>query len=242
MNAGNEVPVVDRIAVKEAIADDFQTIEAIKTLRTNLMFCGKEVRAVGVTSFGDAEGKTSIAFQLAASLAQHNKSVLLIDADLRKCALQERLCRGGTVDGLSECLSGQAEMESAVQQTDVPGLFIMFAGSGVSDPSKLLGGERFKKLLSKLKEALDYIIVDTASLGRVIDCAAAAPALDGVLIVMDAANSRCKLERRVKKQLERAGCRILGVVLNRVDLRDLEGQAMGRGERLRLVKSGLIRG
>ncbi len=231
---------MDKIAVKASIADDFQAAEAIKALRTNILLCGDDVRAIGLTSYGAAEGKTSISFQLAASLAQNKKSVLLIDADLRQASLQERLAIRDKIDGLSQYLTGRAEMEDAVKQTDVPGLFVMFAGSVVSDPSELLGGERFKRLIASLKEAVDYIIVDTAALGQVIDCAAAAPALDGVLLVVDASHSSCKLERRIKGQLERTGCRILGVVLNRVDIKR-RGRAHGNGVRTHLVDRGPMR-
>ena len=73
---------MDKIEIKKFIVNDFQPSEAIKTLRTNLMFCGDEVRAIGLTSFGAGEGKSSIAFQLAASFAQSGKSVMLVDADL----------------------------------------------------------------------------------------------------------------------------------------------------------------
>lgn len=223
---------IEQIEVKRFVADNFQAAEAIKTLRTNLMFCGDDVCAIGITSFGAAEGKTSISFQLAVSLAQNKKRVLLLDGDLRKSVLQNRLDVREKMDGLSHFLSGMADTASIVKSTDIPGLFIMFAGARVPNASELLGGERFKKLIPALKKTFDYIIADMAPLGQVIDCAVAAPALDGVLLVIDATHSSYKLERRVKSQLERTGSKILGVVLNRVDSKDkggYYGKAYGYG-------------
>lgn len=211
---------MDKVAIKDTLADLFQAAEAIRTLRTNLLLCGESVRSVGITSYASGAGKTSLALQLAASLAQGQKSVLLIDADLRERALQTRLDIREKVDGLSQYLLGRSPIEQVVKQTDVAGLFVLFAGSGVADPSGLLGGERFRELISKLKDAVDYIIVDTAALGQVIDCAAMAPALDGVVVVVDASHNSCRQQRCIISQIERAGGQVLGVVLNRVaDLR-----------------------
>ena len=169
---------IEKIKVKSFVADEYQAAEAIKTLRTNLMFCGEGVRAIGITSFGVAEGKTSVSFQLAASLAQSKKNVLLLDGDLRKSVLQNRLGVREKVDGLSHLLSGMADTKSVVKPTDIPGLYIMFAGARVANASELLGSERMKKMIPILKESFDYIIADMAPLGQIIDCAVAAPALE----------------------------------------------------------------
>ena len=223
---------IEKIIVKSFVADEYQAAEAIKTLRTNLMFCGEGVRAIGITSFGVAEGKTSVSFQLAASLAQSKKNVLLLDGDLRKSVLQNRLGVCEKVDGLSHLLSGMADTKSVVKPTDIPGLYIMFAGARVANSSELLGSESMKKMIPILKESFDYIIADMAPLGQIIDCAVAAPALDGVLLVVDATHSSYKLERRVVSQLERTGSKVLGVVLNHVDFKDkggYYGKAYGYG-------------
>ena len=82
---------MEKISVQHLIAKDFRSTEAIKTLRTNLLFSGENIQAVALTSFTAAEGKSTIAFQLAASLAQMGKRVLLMDADLRKGVLASRL-------------------------------------------------------------------------------------------------------------------------------------------------------
>lgn len=82
---------MENLSVERYIAKDFVSAEAFKVLRTNLQFCGMSVRVVGITSFNAAEGKSSVSFQLAASLAQTGKRVVLLDTDLRKSYLQSGL-------------------------------------------------------------------------------------------------------------------------------------------------------
>lgn len=214
---------MEKIEVSRFITKEFQSAEAMKVLRTNLMFCGEDVHAIALTSFSASEGKSTVSFQLAASLAQTGKRVLLLDTDLRKSVLQSRLRVRGKVNGLSHYLSGMMAVNDLITSTDVPGLFILFAGTRVPNAAELLGSNRFKKLIPALKEVFDYVIVDAAPLGQVVDCAVMAPELDGVLLVVDTTHNSYKLERRIQSQLQKSGGRILGVVLNRVDVNDKSG-------------------
>lgn len=223
---------MERIAVKHFEFKEFQSQEAIKTLRTNLLFCGEGTRVVALTSFGAAEGKSTIAFQLAASLAHAGKRVLLMDTDLRKSLLAKRLRVRNKVVGLSHFLSGMAELEETLCETDVDGMYIMFAGVRVANSAELLGSVQFQKMIQVLRESFDYVIIDAAPLGQVVDCAVMAPNLDGVMLVVDTTNNSYKLIRRMKQQLEKTGGKVLGVVLNRVDFRDkgsYYGKAYGYG-------------
>lgn len=214
---------MDKIAVNQFVAKEFQVAEAMKTLRTNLIFSGSNIKAIALTSFSAAEGKSTLSFQLAASFAQAGKRVLLVDADLRKSVLATRLGVRGRVDGLSHYLSGLANANELLNETDVDNLYIMFAGARVPNAAELLGGESFEKLIDALKDVFDYIIVDAAPVGQVVDCAVIAPRLDGVVMVVDTTHNSYKLQQRVKKQLEMAGARILGVILNRVDMKERAG-------------------
>ena len=208
---------MEKIAVKQLLARNFQTAESVKALRTNLQFSGESVKVVALTSFSAAEGKSTISFQLAASLAELGKRVLLMDADLRKSTLASRLKIRGKVPGMSHVLTGQAVLNETMLETDLPGLFVVLAGPRVPNSAELLGGKSFQKMLAALRNVFDYIIVDAAPLGQVIDCAVMAPETDGVVMVIDATNNSYKDELRVKNQLEKSGGKILGVVLNRVD-------------------------
>ena len=207
---------MDKITVKHLLARNFQTAESMKTLRTNLQFSGESVKVVALTSYGAAEGKSTISFQLAASLAELGKRVLLMDADLRKSTLASRLNIRGNALGMSHCLTGQATLNEAMLETDLPGLFVVLAGPRVPNSAELLGGKSFQRMMQALRNVFDYIIVDAAPLGQVIDCAVIAPETDGVVMVIDATNNSYKLQLRVKAQLEKSGGKILGVILNRV--------------------------
>lgn len=219
-----------KITVNRFVSKEFRIAESIKTLRTNLMFSGSDIQIVGVTSYSASEGKSSISFQLAASLAQAGKRVLLLDVDLRNSTLQHRLQVRTKVDGLSHYLSGMANVNDLMFGTDVPGLYVLFAGVRVPNAAELLGSSQFKKLIPALRDVFDYVIVDTAPLGQVIDCAIIAPELDGTIIVVDATNNSFKQERQIKQQLEKSGGKILGVVLNRVEPKGKDYHYGGYGQ------------
>jgi capsular exopolysaccharide synthesis family protein len=223
---------MEKILVSRFVTKEFQAAEALKALRTNLMFSGADIKAVALTSFSASEGKSTISFQLAASLAQAGKRVLLMDADLRKSVMASRMRIRGKVEGLSHFLSGMANANELINETDVPGLYIMFAGARVPNAAELLGHPNFGKLVSALKTTFDYVIVDAAPIGQVIDCAVMGPVLDGVMLVIDTTHNSYKLERRMKQQLEMSGAKILGAILNRVDFADkggYYGKAYGYG-------------
>lgn len=208
---------MESVSVKRVIATEFQVAEAVKTLRTNLFFTGADKRVVALTSHQAAEGKSTLAVQLAASIADTGKRVVLVDADLRKSALLGRMRMRGKAVGLSHYLSGMVNADEMLYETDVKGFYIIFSGARVPNPAELLGSASFSKLISALKETFDYVIVDAAPLGQVIDAAVIAPQVDGVLMVVDTTNNSYKQEKRIKAQLEKSGGRVLGVVLNRVD-------------------------
>lgn len=208
---------MEKIAVKKRIARSFRTAEAVKTLRTNLQFSAENVSVVALTSVNESEGKSTIAFQLAASLAESGKRVLLMDADLRKNTLASRLGVGANAAGLSHCLTGLVGINDAILETDQTGLYVLPAGAKVPNTAELLGGKNFQRLIQGLRSVFDYVIVDVAPLGQVIDCAVIAAQMDGVVMVVDATANSYKPERRLKAQLEKAGGKILGVVLNRVE-------------------------
>ena len=177
--------------------------EAMKTLRTNLIFCGSNVRTVMFTSTQPNEGKSEVAFSLAASMAQMGKKVLMVDTDIRKSVLMNRYHLSVEVPGLSEYLSGQRSREEVICETNVENLHVIFAGTVAPNPAELLE---------------DYIIVDTPPVGTVIDGAIVGKQCDGVAIVAESGAVSYRALQKVKEQMERSGCRILGVVLNKVNV------------------------
>lgn len=201
------------------ISKDYRTNEAYKTLRTNLEFSGADKRSIVLTSSTPNEGKSTVSLGLAMSLAESGKKVLLVDADLRKSVLMGRHRVMEEVKGLSHYLSGQANLTDVVCATQNEGLFMIFAGVVPPNPSELLGSDRFQELIDKAKREYDYVIIDAPPLGSVIDAAVIAKACDASVLVVAANTVSYKFVRTVKSQMEKTDCPILGVVLNKVNMK-----------------------
>ena len=123
------------------------------------------------------------------------------------------------VKGLSHFLSGQADVDEVMYRTQQPGLIMIFAGVVPPNPAELLGNSRFEALIASARKVYDYIIIDTPPLGSVIDSAIVAKNCDASVLVIAANAISYKFARAVKDQMEKSGCPILGVVLNKVNLK-----------------------
>ncbi len=198
----------------------YEVEEEIKTLRTNLLFCGDDKKTIVITSSFQGEGKTNTAVELAKSLAIMQKKVLLLDTDLRKSVLISRLDAGTVEYGLSHFLSGQCSLGESIFSTNIPRLHIMFSGPSVKNSAELLTNERFEKMLESFRDIYDYIIIDSAPLGMVIDAAIVAKQCDGAIMVIESEKVKYRLAQEVKQKLEKSGCQVLGVVLNKVPRRN----------------------
>ncbi|MCH5279572.1 MAG: CpsD/CapB family tyrosine-protein kinase [Christensenellaceae bacterium] len=208
------------VSIKDRIAKEFMAAEAIKRLRTNVIFSGADVKTVGLTSCYESDGKSTISFNLAASLAQTGRHVVLLDTDLRRSVLMRNAVHNSHIYGLGHYLSGIKPVDNIIYGTDVPDFDIIFAGARVPNPAELLGSNRFSSLVKALRDSYDYIIVDTPPLGRVVDCAVMLPLLDGILMVINAERNRYKVAQNIKAQIEQANGKIIGVVLNKVNFED----------------------
>ena len=197
---------------------DYRTREAYKTLRTNIEFSGDDIKVICVTSATPNEGKSSVSFELAISYAQMGKKVLLVDADLRKSVMRQRHKKGKVRLGLANYLVGKAKLEDALCTTDVRNMDMIFSGPVPPNPSELLGNNRFKKMIADAREYYDMVIIDTPPLGSVIDTAVVSKSCDGAVIVVSCGDVSYRFVRKVKDQLGVAGIRILGVVLNKVNI------------------------
>ena len=195
---------------------DYRMKEAFKTLRSNVEFCGSDVKIVSITSCTPNEGKSSVAMEMAKAFAEAGNKTLLVDADMRKSVLVGRYKTGAVRHGLSHCLIGKCSFEEAMCQTNVEGLHVIVAGPVPPNPSELLGSERFVTNLQDMKTYFDYIIVDTPPLGSVIDAAVVAKNCDGTIVVVENNAISYRFVQTVKGQLDKSGSRILGVVLNKV--------------------------
>lgn len=194
--------------------------EIFRTLRTNIEFTGVENRVIAVTSCVPNDGKTSISYQLACAFAEAGKTALLIDADMRRSVMVSRLQMEGQQKGLSHFLSGQAEITEVLYSTNKKNIYMIPSGVFPVNPTELLGNERFKKLIAAVKESFQYVILDTPPLGSVIDAAVAAQQCDGIILVLAAGETSRKLARAVTDQLQAADVKILGTVLNKIQVQN----------------------
>lgn len=205
-----------QVVLKNIAAKDYAYEEAIKTLRTNIQFCGSSIRTIMLTSSLQNEGKSSVAFAFARSLAQTGKRVLLIDADIRKSVLVARYQLEKNVFGLSQFLSGQKKLEEVLYTTNVEFLDVIFSGPFSPNPAELLEEPLFDNLVGRAKAEYDYVIIDTPPIASVIDAAIVSRVCDGVVLVIESGAISYRIAQKVKQQMEKTGCRILGVVLNKV--------------------------
>lgn len=208
----------------------FAVKEAYKTLRTNIQFSGRDIKTICVTSTLPNEGKTVVSLSLAKTIAESDKKVLFIDADLRKSVILNRLKVDKPVYGLSEYISGMNELEDVIYQSEFENVNIIFTGPLPPNPSEMLGSEEFKNILKILRDKYDYIIIDTPPLGVVIDSANVAKLCDGTIIVIESEVISYRMTQKVIKQLEKGKCRILGAVLNKkvIKLKGYYGKAYGK--------------
>lgn len=206
-----------QVVILKNIKDDYGYDEAIRTLRTNLQFCGRNVKAIMLTSSLPNEGKSDISFSLARSLAQIGKRTILVDADIRKSVLMNQFVILEEIDGLSQYLSGQRALRDIIYGTDEENLSVIFAGPCSPNPAELLEEELCVQMFEALRSVYDYIIVDTPPMASLTDGAIVARYCDGAMIVIESGAVSYHLEQRVKGQLERTQCRLLGVVMNKTD-------------------------
>lgn len=197
--------------------------EAMNRLRINIKFCGKNTRKILVISSVPNEGKSTVSVYLWKMLAEAGFPTVLVDLDLRKSVLKDRLDlkdeEKETFTGLDYYLSGLSEYQDVVYGTNVDNGYIVPVSNLLENPSTLLEDPRMGELLDRLAEEYRYVIIDSPPLESVADGALIASLCDGALLVVRSGMTSRRLVRQSLQQLERVGCRVLGMVLNRVETR-----------------------
>lgn len=189
--------------------------EQLRTLRSRLYQIrgNQPLKTVLISSALPEEGKTFIAANLALAIGkQHGRSVLLIDADLRNPCLAKVLGAPDTA-GLVECLSGEAELMSVIQNAPVAHLCFLPAGKKATNPGELIGNGQFAKLIKTAREIFDWIIIDSPPAVPVTDASLMADGCDGVVLVVRASSTGFDVARKACSEFRRKP--LLGVVLNR---------------------------
>jgi len=203
-----------------SVRDDFFIREAYKTLRTNVSFAlgaDDKSKVIIVSSSLQSEGKSITAVNLAISYAMANHKVLVVDCDLRRPKIA-RLMQLNAKVGLSNLLIDPKLKKEAILPSDIDNLDILLSGSIPPNPSELLGSSRMQELLDELRESYDYIFLDSPPINIVTDTVVLAPKSDGVLFLVRANKSECGAVAYGVKQLEYSKAKILGFVLNGVDM------------------------
>ncbi len=203
-----------KVNFNTAAKGDFVTNEAFKTLRSNILFCSKDVKTILVTSTHENEGKSTIATELSKSLSDINKKTLLIDADMRKSVILRHNLKNQGVLGLSEYLSGQAEFNEVLYETQIPQFNVIFSGRFPPNPVELLSSGTFAELLEFATKNYDYVVIDSPPLAPVIDASVISSYCDGAVLVISQDKIRINEAIIAKEQLKKSGCKILGAVLN----------------------------
>jgi capsular exopolysaccharide synthesis family protein len=238
VEARTNLPVVGTIPIADALGGDnrlfdpaaaggkgagFAVSEALRSLRTNLQFMDVDnpPRTIVVTSPLPSDGKSTIACNLALTLAAGGKPVVLVDGDLRRSTVATTMGLPGGA-GLSDVLSGRAELADVLQRTPrSPNLYVLTAGSVPPNPSEVLGSGRMRKLLADLAVHAT-VIVDAPPLLPVTDGAVLTHQADGALVVVSLGKTTYDLLEKSLDTLAKSSGRALGVVLNKAPLRGLD--------------------
>lgn len=198
---------------------DSAVSEQYRILRTNIQSVASEkpIKAIVVTSSVASEGKTVTAVNLAISMAQDldNKSVLLIDADLRKGKV-DRYLGLDTDKGLADILSNGLSLEEALLDIGISNLTIIPSGEYPKNPAELLGSLKMRNLLESLRQQFDYIIIDTPPVISLTDPGILGSMVDGVVMVVQAGRTQKSIISHSKELLRQARAKVLGYVLTNV--------------------------
>ena len=208
-----------RVTLTDPRKLDYFYEEAIKTLRTNIQFRGRDMKAIMFTSCFPNEGKSATLIQLAKEIGKAGKKVLLIDADIRKSTFIRRYHVRQSVKGLSQYLSGQVEQLGIYYSTNFENMDMIFAGPIAPNPSELLEEKAFDELLATARQIYDYVLIDTPPILSLTDAAIVARKCDGAVLVVESGRVKYRDAQKAQEQLEKCGCSILGAVLNKVQVR-----------------------
>lgn len=191
--------------------------ESFRQLRTNLQFANvsDQAKTVLVTSSLPGEGKSTTATNLAIALSEAGQTVCLVDADLRRPMVNEYLGLDRTA-GLTTALVGQADVNDVLQPWGGENLYILASGQIPPNPSELLGSAQMKRLISRLEEVFDKVVIDAPPLLPVTDAAVLSQHVGGVIVVVGAQKLRSQDLEKSLGALGLVGAQVLGIVLNRL--------------------------
>ena len=189
--------------------------EVFRLLRTNIQYINKDEKstAIMLTSTTPANGKTFVTANLAITLAQANKRVILVDSDIRKPRLHKVFELENTM-GLSDYLRNSSD-GLYIRKTNIENLSIVTAGTMVNNPSELIGQEKFKKIIEALKEKYDYVIIDSSPILMVTDSILVSRVVDATILIAIYNKTRIDDLKSAVRRINYVGGNVAGVVVNR---------------------------
>lgn len=194
--------------------------EAYRILRTNIQFSAIDriLKSLVVTSSLAGEGKTTTSVNLAYSIAQTDKKVMLIDCDLRRPMIH-KVFEVSNLVGLTTIISENLDYKEFVQRIDDLQIDILTSGPIPPNPTELLGSKRMKNILDKMKEEYDMIIIDSPPVGIVTDAALLSTLADGTLLVCLTGKTELEAIKLSKAALDKVNANIVGVIMNKVSVK-----------------------
>ena len=210
-----------KLLMKNIPTLSYSTEEAINRLRVNLNFLGNDIRKIMLVSANENEGKSFVAINLWRQMAESGVHCALVDADMRKSVMVEtyqiETSGGEELRGTSHVLADQTPMREALWQTELAQGDFLPNIENVVNPTVLLEGRHFQSLLEEMAGEYRYVFVDVPPLEMVSDAEKIGSLCDGAILIVRSGKTSRKQVKNSIQLLERAGCPLLGVVLNRVD-------------------------
>ena len=193
--------------------------EYYNALRTNIQLSGDNLKVITISSVEPSEGKSTTATNIALAFARAGYKTLLIDADIRNSVMSGVFKSREKITGLTDYLAGTQDLSNGLCETNVENLFMIQSGAVSPNPTALLQSTNFELMIETLRKYFDYIIVDTAPIGVVIDAAIIVQKCDASILVTEAGGTKRRDIQKAKVQLEQTGILFLGVVLNKFDVK-----------------------
>lgn len=196
--------------------------EAYRTLRTNIQFSGidKELKTIVFTSATPGEGKSTVASNLASSIALSEKRIIVIDCDLRRPKLH-KIFGISNYDGLTSILMGEKRLKDVVYsgRDEISSLNVLTSGPIPPNPAELLASKRMKDFLQDVEDEYDMVILDCPPVGLFTDSAILSTLSDGTILVIESGRTDVEEAQRAKELLDKVNTNIIGVVLNKVKVK-----------------------
>jgi capsular exopolysaccharide synthesis family protein len=191
--------------------------ESYRSIRTALLLSSADnpVRTIAVTSAMPGEGKSVSVANLAVTLAQSGKTVLAVDADLRR-PRQHRMFKVKNTFGLTTYLTDSVEIKDVVKSTEIPNLFLVNAGPLPPNPAELLGSDKMARFIRMMSEESDYVLFDLPPMLEISDALVLGAKVDGMVLVVWGDRTSREALRKAREKLDMLKVRTLGVIINNV--------------------------